>query len=64
MMQWFKKSFETNGAASKVTAFISFAVCMILAGIDQLSGYKINDTVFLTFAAIATAGLGISAIKR
>jgi hypothetical protein len=66
MRLWIQKTFEKNGEpdAAKLTAFISFIICIILACIDQLTVHKINETVFLTFAAIATAGLGISAIKR
>lgn len=66
MKEWFKKSFETNGNpdAAKITAFLSFGVIIILAGIDQLTAYKINETVFLTFAGIAGTGLGVTAFKK
>lgn len=64
MKTWFKRSFERDGEpdAAKITAFISFIVIMFLAGVDQFTKYKINEMVFMTFAGIAGAGLGISAI--
>jgi hypothetical protein len=63
---WFIKSFEKDGNpdAAKITAFLSFCVIVFLAGIDQFTKYKINEMVFLTFATIATAGLGISAMFK
>jgi hypothetical protein len=66
MIQWFKRSFEKDGNpdAARITAFMAFCVIVILAGIDQLSKYKINDMVFLTFAGICTAGLGIAAFFK
>jgi hypothetical protein len=66
MINWIKRTFENNGNpdAAKVTAFIAFCVIVVQAGIDQFSGYKINETVFITFATIAATGLGISAFKK
>lgn len=66
MKEWLKKSFETNANpdAAKITAFLAFGVCIVLAGIDQLTQYKINETVFITFAGIAGTGLGVTAFKK
>jgi hypothetical protein len=66
MLDWFKKSFEKDGNpdAAKITAFLAFGVIALLAGIDQFTHYKINEMVFITFATIATTGLGISAMFK
>jgi hypothetical protein len=66
MIDWIKKTFEKDGNpdAAKITAFMAFCVIMFLAGVDQFTKHKINEMVFLTFATIATTGLGISAFLK
>jgi len=61
------KDNKGNWDGTRLTVFASFCFICISGACDQFFGYKVNETVFCTFAGIVVSGLGFTtftAIKQ
>ena len=55
---------DTGYSSKRLTMFASFAFCIISAGLDQFTGYKLNPDVFNNFLLMSGGLGGLSVIDK